>query len=307
MSKKIVSLFLAALMLIGCLPALAEEAITVTDMHGREITLTEPATRIVAMQPSDCEILCAIGCEDALVGIGQYCDYPASITGLPVVQSGEETNVEEILALEPQVVLMNDMAQSEEQVRQLEENGVKVVVSSSTDIEGVYYAIRMIGALMGKQDDAEALVADMQATFDDIKAKSPDEGKTVYFEVSPLQWGLWTAGKGTFMDELATICGLTNAFGDVEGWASISEEQVIARDPDVIVTITMYYGEGPKPVDEILGREGWQDMKAVQNAQVFNASDSNALSRPGPRLKDAAVELYNFLYGAAEEEVAPAA
>ena len=307
MSKKIVSLFLAALMLIGCLPALAEEAITVTDMHGREITLTEPATRIVAMQPSDCEILCAIGCEDALVGIGQYCDYPASITGLPVVQSGEETNVEEILALEPQVVLMNDMAQSEEQVRQLEENGVKVVVSSATDIEGAYYAIRMIGALMGKQDDAEALVADMQATFDDIKAKSPDEGKTVYFEVSPLQWGLWTAGKGTFMDELATICGLTNAFGDVEGWASISEEQVIARDPDVIVTITMYYGEGPKPVDEILGREGWQDMKAVQNAQVFNASDSNALSRPGPRLKDAAVELYNFLYGGAEEEVAPAA
>ncbi len=306
MSKKLISLFLAALMLIGCLPALADEAITVTDMHDREITLDAPATRVVAMQPSDCEILCAIGCEDALVGIGQYCDYPASITSLPVVQSGAETNVEEILALEPQVVLMNDMSQTEEQVKQLEDNGVKVVVSKATDIEGVYYAIRMIGTLMGKADAAEAVVADMQDTFADIQSKAQDEGKTVYFEVSPLEYGLWTAGAGTFMDELATICGLTNAFGDVNDWASISEEQVIARDPDYIVTITMYYGEGPTPVEEILGREGWQDLKAVKSGQVFNASDSNALSRPGPRLKDAAVELYDFIYGEAAE-VEPAA
>ena len=306
MSKKLVSLFLAALMLIGCLPALAEEAvISVTDMHGREITLTEPATRVVVMQPSDCEILCAIGCEDALVGRGQYCDYPASVLDKPVVQSGAETNVEEILALNPQVVLMNDMAQSEEQVKQLEENGVKVVVSKAADIEGVYYAIRMIGHLMGKDEAAEAIVADMQATFDDIKAKSADEGKTVYFEVSPLQWGLWTAGKGTFMDELAAVCGLTNAFADVNDWAAISEEQVIARDPDYIVTISMYYGEGPTPVEESLGREGWQEMKAVKENQVYNA-ESNAISRPGPRLKDAAIELYNFINGIAEEEV-PAA
>lgn len=302
MSKKLVSLFLAALMLIGCLPVLADGAVTVTDMHGREITLTEPATRIVAMQPSDCEILCAIGCEDALVGIGQNCDYPAPILGLPVVQSGAETNIEEILALNPQVVLMNDMGQSEEQVRQLEQNGVKVVVSRAADIEGVYYAIRMIGHLMGKDENAEAVVADMQATFEDIRSKSASEGKTVYFEVSPLQWGLWTTGKGTFMDELAAVCGLENAFSDMEGWQAVSEEQVIARNPDYIVSIA---GMGDTAVEEILGRAGWQDMNAVKNAQVFNA-ESNAISRPGPRLKDAAIELYNFINSAAEEEV-PAA
>ena len=306
MSGKPVSLLLAVLLMFGCLPALAEGTVTVTDMYGREITLTEPVTRVVALQPSDCEILCAIGCEEALVGVGQYCDYPASIAGLPVVQSGQETNIEEILALNPQVVLMNDMAQSEEQVKQLEANGVKVIISKAEDIEGVYYAIRMIGRVMGKDDNAEAVVKDMQAAFDEIREKSGTVGKTVYFEVSPLQWGLWTAGSGTFMDELAKICGLTNIFADLEGWAAVSEEQVIARDPDYIVTITMYYGEGPTPVEEILSRAGWQDMKAVQNRQVFNASDSNALSRPGPRLKDAATELYNFLKNA-EEGMAPAA
>jgi len=302
MSKKLVSLLLVFLMVFCTAASMAEgSAITVTDMHGREITLTEPATRIVVMQPSDCEILCAIGCEDTIVGRGQYVDYPASVLEVPVVQSGAETNVEEILALNPQVVLMNDMGQSEEQVKQLEENGVKVVVSSATDIEGVYYAIRMIGKLMGKDDNAEAVITDMQATFEEISANSKNEGKTVYFEVSPLQWGLWTAGKGTFMDELAEICGLTNAFADLNDWASISEEQVLERDPDYIVTITMYYGEGPTPVEEIKSREGWAELKAVKNDDILNA-ESNAISRPGPRLKDAAIELYNFINGIKAEE-----
>ena len=306
MSRKLVSLFLAMLMVFGMAESLAEETgVTVTDMHGREVTLIEPATRIVVMQPSDCEILCAIGCEDTIVGRGQYVDYPASVLEIPVVQSGAETNIEEILALNPQVVLMNDMSQSEEQVRQLEENGVKVVVSSATDLEGVYYAIRMIGKLMGKDENAEAVIADMQSTFEEISANSQNEGKSVYFEVSPLQWGLWTAGKGTFMDELAGICGLTNAFADLNDWASISEEQVLERDPDYIVTISMYYGEGPTPVEEIVSREGWGDLKAVKNGAILNA-ESNAISRPGPRLKDAAIELYNFINGIGAEE-APAA
>lgn len=176
----------------------------------------------------------------------------------------------------------------------LEASGVKVAVSSADDIQGVYTAIRMIGALTGRDAQADALIADMQTTFADMASASENTGRTVYFEVSPLQYGLWTAGSGTFMDELATICGLTNAFADVDGWAAISEEQVLARDPDYIVTIAMHFGEGPTPVEEIMGRAGWENLNAVKNGDVFNA-DSNAISRPGPRLKDAALELYRFI------------
>lgn len=306
MSKKIMSLLLAAL-LVACLTcAMAEStSITVTDMYGREVTLDEPATRIVALAPSDCEILCALGAGQELVGRGEYCDYPESIQALPVVQSGADTNIEEILALNPQVVLMSDMSQTKEQVNMLEANGVKVVISDANDIEGVYTAVGIIGALMGKDAEAEALIADMQTTFADMAANSENTGKTVYFEVSPLQWGLWTAGSNTFMNELAALCGLTNAFADIDGWAAISEEQVLARDPDYIVTITMYYGEGPTPVEEIMSRTGWESLKAVQNGSILNA-DSNSISRPGPRLKDAALELYHFINAAEAEEV-PAA
>ena len=122
MSKKIVFLFLAVLLSIGLNAAVAE-SLTVTDMFGREVTLAGPATRIVAMEPGDCEILCALGCEDALVGRGKYCDYPASVLELPAVQSGANINLEEILALNPQVVVMYDMEHATEQMELLEQNG----------------------------------------------------------------------------------------------------------------------------------------------------------------------------------------
>nr|AHF24650.1 ABC transporter substrate-binding protein [uncultured bacterium Contig13] len=299
MSKKLVSLFLVLLLAFGAAASSAEGAgIVVTDMMGREITLSEPATRIVVMQPSDCEILCAIGCEEAIVGRGQYVDYPASILEVPVVQSGAETNVEEILALQPQVVLMNSMSQSEEQVKQLEENGVQVVVSTTSNIESVYTAIQLIGKLMGKDTEAEAVIADMQATFDEIKAKVSGETKKVYFEISPPPY-LYTAGSSSYMNELAEICGITNIFADQEdAWLMISEEQVIERDPDYIVLIT---NMGSAGVEEILSREGWSDISAIKNRKVFNDEDS-CMARPSPRLKDAAIELYNFVYEIEAEE-----
>ena len=297
MSKKIISLLLAVLMLMSMHAAFAQDTtITVKDMYDREITLTEPATRIVALTAADCEILCALGCEDTLVGRGEYCDYPESILDVPSVSSGFETNVEEIIALQPQVVLMSDMNQTVEQREALERAGVQTVVSNAQDIEGTYTAIRIIGKLMGKDDEAEALISGMQESFDAIAEKSEDTGKTVYFEVSPLEYGLWTAGANTSMDELATMCGLTNAFADLDGWAEISEEQVLERNPDYIVTITMYYGEGPTPEEEIMSRPGWEGVTAVANGKILNA-DSNVVSRPGPRLQDAAEELYNFVYG----------
>jgi len=277
--------------------AAGETSFTVTDMTGRDITLDGAATRVVALTASDCEILYAVGAGDTLVGRGEYCDYPDEVASIPTVQSGENTNIEQIIALKPEVVLMSSMAQTEEQVEALSNAGIQVVVSDATDIDGVYTAIELIGSVVGRGDQAEAVIQSMKQAFTDIEAKVPGDGsKTIYFEVSPLEYGLWTAGSGTFMDEMATMLGLKNAFADVEGWAEISQEQVIERNPDYIVTITIYDGQGDTPVEEIMGRQGWQSITAVQNGAVFNA-DSNEVSRPGPRLADAMESLYGFVYG----------
>ena len=277
-------------------------AVTITDMAGREITLAEPATRVVALTAADCEILYALGAGDLLVGRGEYCDYPAAVLEVPSVQSGYETNLEQILALEPQVLLMAMMAQPEEHVAALEAAGVRVVVSDAQDIPGVYTAIEMIGALLGRETEAAGMIDSMKAAFSELAEGAGGDGeKTVYFEVSPLEYGLWTAGADTFMNEIAELLGLRNAFADVSGWAEISEEQVLERNPDYIVTISMYFGEGPTPVEEILGRAGWQNVTAVKNGAILHL-ENNELSRPSYRLVDGARALYQFVYGAANAE-----
>ena len=263
-------------------------------MTGREITLDEPATRIVALSAADCEIIAALGCMDALVGRGEYCDYPAEVLEVPAVQSGSETNIEQIIALEPQILFMSAMAQTEEQVQSLENAGIRVVVSDAQDIEGTYTAIGMIGTLLGRTAEAETIINDMKDTFASLAGICGDGEKSVYFEVSPLEWGLWTAGGSTFMNEIAELLGLRNCFADVDGWAPISEEQVLERNPDYIVTISMYSGEGPTPVEEICARTGWENVTAVKNGAVFNLPD-NELSRPAPRLADGAAMLAELI------------
>ena len=322
--NKTLAALLAALLLAlaACAPAAAPEAtqapeateapaatdapeaagVTVTDMTGREITLDAPATRVVALSASDCEIIYALGAGELLVGRGEYCDYPAEVLEVPAVQSGAETNIEQIIALEPQVLFMTKMAQTEEQIAALEAAGVHVVVSDAQDIAGVYEAIGMIGTLLGREAEAGTMVADMVAAFDDVAARAAGDGsETIYFEVSPLQYGLWAAGADTFMDEIAQMLGLTNAFADVSGWAEVSEEQVLSRDPDYIVTISMYYGEGPTPVEEIQGRAGWENVSAVKNGKILNLQN-NELSRPSYRLAEGARMLCDFVYGAADAQ-----
>ncbi len=277
------------------IPAAETTGIETTDMMGREIKLDQPATRVVALSAADCEILYAIGAGDLLVGRGEFCDYPAEVLDVPAVQSGMETNLEQIIALAPQVLLMSAMAQTEDQVKQLEAAGIKVVVSDAKDINGVYQSITLIGAITGHDEDAFNVVTNMESTLSGLSIHASElQGKSVYFEVSPLQYGLWTAGKGTFMDEIATMLGLKNVFADATGWAEISEEQVLKANPDVIVTIAMYFGEGQTPVDEILSRPGWQDITAVKNGDILNLPN-NELSRPGPRIADGAQALFDFV------------
>ncbi len=307
--KKLFSLLLAMAMLLACTAVNAEgTAVEVTDMTQRTVTLDAPATRVVAITAANVEVLYALGAGETLVGRGEYCDYPTEALDVPSVKSGTDLNVEEILALEPDVVLMDTMGQTTEQVEALENAGVKVVMTKEDGIEGVYTAIELIGKVVGKNDEAAALVTDMKNTFAEVTAAAQHAdfaGKTVYFEISPLQWGLWTGGNGTFMDEIGQMLGLTNIFADVDGWASVSEEQVLERNPDYIVTTSSYYGEGPTPVEEIAQRAGWENVTAVANGDIFNA-DSNSFTRPGPRLADAAKALLEFLTNTAAEET-PAA
>lgn len=268
---------------------------TVTDMMGREIVFSKTPEKVIALRPSDAEILNAIGGIETLIGRGTYVDYPESVLDLPVVATGRDMNAEEIIALEPDLVLMSDMAQTEEQIESLQSAGINVVITSAATIEEVYKSIDIVGEVMGLKDNGDEVISQMKSEFEELaKTAEKNAGKKIYFEISPLEYGLWSGGNGTFMDEIGSLLGLENIFSDVDGWSEVSEEEVIARNPDFIVTIAMGSTEGETPVDEILGRTGWEGINAVQNKKVLNLTD-DSLSRPSPRLIEGAKALSEFV------------
>ena len=301
--KKITALLLTLILTLaffaGCGDdSSGEGALTVTDMTGREVKLDGPAERIVALMPADCEIIYSLGAESTLVGRGEYCNYPSEINDIPAVQSGNETNIEQIIALDPDIIIMSKMGQTVEQVNALANAGIAVFVSDSQSIADIYTTIDVLGKITGKEVKATEIISDIKSSFEKIKNDSAAKStnKTIYFETSPLEWGLWTAGQGTFMQEICDMLCVKNIFDDVSGWAEVSAEQVISRNPDYIITTAMYFGEGPLPVDEVKSRKGWNVISAIAKDGVFNAN-SDELTIPSVRLVNGAQSLYNFIYG----------
>ena len=305
--KRIITFCLIAFLLCGCTsqaaPAEKEpvSGVTITDMAGRTVTLPEIPRKILALNPSDCEILFAIGAGEQVIGRGSDCDWPKEILELPDVVSGANMNLEQVIAMNPDVVLMSRVTQTQAQQEALEQAGITVIYSDAHDnnetMEGVYAGISLLGSVTGHEKQAAELIENTKKLFADLQAAIPaDSNKTVYFEVSPLEYGLWTAGPGTFMHEISDLLGVENIFSDLEGWCEVSEEQVLSRNPDYIVSVTMFFGDGPSPEEEICSRTGWDTVTAVKNGAVMNFGN-NELTRPGPRLAEGAQTLFVFFHG----------
>lgn len=271
-------------------------AYTVTDSRGKQITLTKTPEKIISLLPSDTEIVYALGDGDKLIAVDTYSDYPADAKKKKQLGSGQKTNIESIIGLKPDLVIMGTMSQTSDQYSQLENADIKVVVTSASDIANTYNVIEMLGKTLNKQTKAMQIVSSMKSGFEkiknEVKGKSPVK---VYVEVSPLKYNLWTCGSSTFEDEILTMLGAKNIFSDVKSWKQVSEEQVIARNPQVIITTVAQMQGSANPTAEIEGRKNWSGIDAVKNKKVFSI-DSEEMERPGPRLVEAAQEVEKMIY-----------
>ncbi|MGI6084592.1 MAG: ABC transporter substrate-binding protein [Acetivibrionales bacterium] len=299
--KKILLVLIAfsiILMLSSCkTPQSVHDAKVLTDSRGIEITLNKTPQKIISLLPSNTEILFALGYGDRIIAVSEYCNYPDETSDIPKLPSGEMLNIEEIIALIPDVAILGNMSVMEDQINQLEQSGVNVIITEANNLSETYDVIKMLGTVTGKEKEALTIINDMKNGFEKIRKES--EGKDphkMYIEVSPLEYGLWSCGKDTFIQELTEITGCKNIFDDIEGWAAVSEEQVIARNPDIILTTASPLTGIEDPVGEILSRENWSRIEAVKNNKVVML-DADMISRPGPRLLDAANEIMKAVYG----------
>lgn len=252
---------------------------------------------MVSLAPSITEQIFALGAEDRLVAVSTYCDYPPAAAALPRAGSYLKPSVEAILGFRPDVVLGVPTPGNRASVEQLRRLGVEVVVVSEDTFEQTWDAIRTVGAWVGRREQAEELVARVQADLEVVRAAAAAQpARRVLFVVG--HDPLVAAGDGLFVDELIEVVGGENVGAIGKGqWPRLSLETVVAAAPEVIIDGAMGTESGPGGDEAILKWwENYRSVPAVRDGHV-RAQRSNALLRPGPRLGAAARELFELVHG----------
>lgn len=266
---------------------------TVVDDRGVEVTFDEVPETIISLQPSNTEILFELGVGEQIIGATEFDTYPEAAQEIERVSTSTVINAERIVELDPDVVIAYTIGE-EIQITQLEDAGLKVfVIASAATFDDVYSDIIQLSEVMGVEDKGEKVVADIKAQIETVQEKTAnvDTKKKAYYEVSPAP-DLWTTGSSTFQQEIMDHANVENIFADQTSWISVTEEDVITRNPEIIITPATYMENA---VEEILGRTGWDKIQAVTDQAVYLV-DGDIMSRPGPRIGEAVEIMAQSVY-----------
>jgi iron complex transport system substrate-binding protein len=265
----------------------APAAITAADDLGREVRLQGPARRIVSLVPATTELLFAIGAGDAVVGRTQWCDYPAAALRVPSVGDGIGPNLELVIGRQPDLVLLYAGANAAAVVEQLGRLGVPVMSLDTDQLSDVPRLARVLGRVTGHERPADSVARTFERELAEAEAPARDARSAflLVWDQPPM-----TVGSGSFLTELMARAGLRNIFADVRASSAvISIEGVVARNPDVILTLGT---ASPR----IAGRPEWAVVPAVRDGRFVHAEGSE-FSHPGPRSPQAVRELRQAVEG----------
>ena len=289
--------------------------------------------RIVSLLPSTTEIVCALGLEDALVGITHECDYPASVAGKPRLTASRISH-ETMTSAEIDHAVRSQLAQldghgsiydlDEAKLRELNPDliltqelcevcavsyktvaraarmfaaDVSVVSLEPNTIADIFDNIRMVGELTGRKSEAEKLISNLNGRLDrvrDTTERIDQRPRTLM-----LEWLEPPFAPGHWVPEQVAIAGGDHAFGKA-GQRSVTTTAEEIRDyaPEVIVLIPCgYYKEDIlRQLPAARLPEGWNDLPAVRNGEVWATDATSYFSRPGPRVVDGVEMLARILH-----------
>lgn len=261
--------------------------LTVKDQAGNTVTIPKIPERIVSLVPSNTEILFAIGAGKKVVGVTTNDNYPKEVKNLPKV--GDMTiNAEKVVAQKPDIIFASSL-NGKETIDKLKKLGLNVLILDANSIKEVYQSIDLAGQVTNQLHQSDELVGKMEAEklriFREVARAKQSKTVKVWLESDP---SLYTAGKGTLLNELVTIAGGDNVAKNLNGWPQVSAEQVVTWNPDVIVSM---YGD----TSTIRNRAGWSTIHAVKEKKITSI-DPDIVSRPGPRIIEAMHQLAKTFY-----------
>ena len=273
----LVALLTMALALTACSPGEQTPTEYVFDDLGRLVAINGTPQRIISLAPSNTEILFALGLQEEVIGVTDWCNYPPEALEKEKVGGYDTPNIEKIVALNPDLVLVA-YGTPMDVINTMDELGLTVFGIESTDLDDVLTDIRTVGEITDKEVEAQTLTSEMDGRIDAVvdQTQELEERLQVFYIV----WHdpLWTAGSGTFIHELVEKAGGVNICQNITGYTTVSIEEVVARNPEVIIASEWSF-EWAQNVTSL------NSTDARQNDRVYQGAD-DLVQRPGPRLVD---------------------
>jgi iron complex transport system substrate-binding protein len=253
-------------------------AVSAVDSDGRRVSLERPAQRIVSLAPHATEQLFAGGAGGKLVAVSEYSDYPEEAKRLPRVASSAGVDLEQLLALKPDLVVAWRLEATAAALARLEALGLPVFYSEPRRLAQIPDSIEALGELAGTAATARPLAASLRAELKRLEAEYRSRRPvSVFYQIS--ERPLMTLGGRQFVSDAIELCGGRNVFAESALMApQVNIEAVLAADPEAIITAR------PDPSDR-----SWQafwarfpGMRAVQSGNLY-AVPLNEMHRHGPR------------------------
>jgi iron complex transport system substrate-binding protein len=284
--------------------------------------VTENPARVVSLIPSATEIVAALGAADRLVGRSHECDHPPEVTGLPVLTAPKvplegssreidrkvKSLLEEALAvyrveapllerLAPDLIVTQaqcevcavGLTEVEEAVRQTLGGRARILSLEPDALGDVWADVRRVGAALGLEEEAEALVAGLEARIGFVRSRAAAaEHKPT---VACIEWIDPLMAAGNWVPELVEVAGGRGLFG-VAGRHSawIYWDDLVDADPEVIVVMPCGFDieRSRAEMAALTGHPEWAGLRAVKSGRVFLVDGNQYFNRPGPRLADSA-------------------
>jgi iron complex transport system substrate-binding protein len=249
--------------------------------------------RVVSLAPSLTETVYALRLQDLLVGDTDYCDYPPEAMKKHKVGGAINPNMEEIVALQPDLVLVTKGLNRLETVNALEQLGIATYATDPHTVEDIIASSQRLAEILGAPEAGVKLAAELNERLAALKQRLAGYGvKRVLFVV----WTepLISAGKNTFIADALRYAGAESIVETKRDWPQISLEEVVHLQPDYLVFVTNHEGAEATDLDQLALRPGWDDLEAVKNRKF--AIMSEAVNRPAPRIVSAIEELARQLH-----------
>jgi len=239
--------------------------------------------RIVSLVPSATEIIYLLNADSFLVGITNQDNYNKFKVGDML-----NPDYEKIIKLKPSLVILT-LPLQKKILEEISKLNIDTLIISPQSIDDIFKDIIKIGKILNKEKRALFLVDSLKSVLSEIKNNSKNlENNKVFYEI----WDnpLWTAGNKTFINDALRILNLKNIFDDRDGYFIVSEEEIIKRNPDIIII-----AHSNVKISDVKNRKFWQNINAVKNNKIIIV-DENSFNKPSPSLIGAIKFLSSQLY-----------